>query len=335
MSSSESSPAAKRQRTEHAPVTRSDTWRNDGNVVLQAGNIQSRVHWRTTPAARTAQPLGQPSRSDSPAARTAQPLGQPSVDECPVVELSDDPKDVEYLLKALYTPTFLSQELLPFPAVGALIRLGRKYDFKDLFDSAVRRLTFEYPTTLEKFDAVAKVFKTIEMYPGLGFDIIALASENNILSVLPSAYYCAASAFSSADLFRGIQRSDGTMAFLPPADLARCVSAREKLLAKQFQPGYTLEWARTWDPAYCTHAECRTIRQTLLSDYMDDGKIGALELSGSPIIMLNDSIRSSLRLCFLCATYRDKCIAAGRKKIWEELPGFFDLPPWSELKNDI
>jgi hypothetical protein len=34
-----------------------------------------------------------------------QPVDQDSVDGCPVVEISDDPVDVEYLLKALYNPS--------------------------------------------------------------------------------------------------------------------------------------------------------------------------------------------------------------------------------------
>ncbi|KAJ6519069.1 hypothetical protein C8R45DRAFT_950158 [Mycena sanguinolenta] len=42
-------PPAKRQRTGDAPtrpITRSDyLWIDDGNVVLQAGDLQFRVHW--------------------------------------------------------------------------------------------------------------------------------------------------------------------------------------------------------------------------------------------------------------------------------------------------
>jgi hypothetical protein len=136
-----------------------------------------------------------------------QHVDQDSVDGCPVVEISDDPVDVEYLLKALYNPsvhltclkacsdfiltcsTFHCQKVLPFPVVGALVRLGRKYDFKDLFDSAVARLTSRYPTTLQAFDALVLQPTTMEYYGALDFDIVTLASENNILSVLPCAYY--------------------------------------------------------------------------------------------------------------------------------------------------
>ncbi|KAF8146845.1 hypothetical protein K438DRAFT_1868486 [Mycena galopus ATCC 62051] len=59
-----------------------------------------------------------------------QPPDQPSVEGCSLVELPDDAVDVELVLKALYTPTFLTQTALPMAAIGAFVRTGRKYDFK-------------------------------------------------------------------------------------------------------------------------------------------------------------------------------------------------------------
>jgi hypothetical protein len=76
--------------------------------------------------------------------------------------------------------------------VGALIRLGRKYHFKELLDSAVARLTLENPTTLEEFDAVtlkSLAAMSIVPYSGISIEIATLASENNLLSLLPSAYF--------------------------------------------------------------------------------------------------------------------------------------------------
>jgi hypothetical protein len=85
--------------------------------------------------------------------------------------------------------TFLGQTALPLPAIAALIRLGRKYDFRNLLEAAVSRLTFENPTTLEEYDALAPSTTRIVPYPGNGFDMAALASEHNILTALPCAYY--------------------------------------------------------------------------------------------------------------------------------------------------
>ncbi|KAJ7821105.1 hypothetical protein B0H14DRAFT_3876053 [Mycena olivaceomarginata] len=153
-----------RQRIEDAPPTRSTIWYKDENSaffdVLE----------------------GLP-----------QPNDQPTVDGCPLVETSDDAVvDVEYLLKALYTPIFLLQKALPFAVVAALIRLGRKYDFRDLLDTAVERLIFENPTTLEGYDALLNIDDTyrttrILHQPGILYEMLTLARENNIQSALPCA----------------------------------------------------------------------------------------------------------------------------------------------------
>jgi hypothetical protein len=42
-----------------------------------------------------------------------------------------------------------------------------------------------------------------------------------------------------------------------------------------------------------------------------------------------------MSLCTGCRSHANELLHKGRKKIWDELPGFFELPPWSELKNDL
>jgi hypothetical protein len=73
--------------------------------------------------------------------------------------------------------------VLPFPVVRAFIRLGRKYDFEDFFDSAVASLGSDYPTSIEAYDAEPPQTR-IEWYSALHLDIINLATENNIWSAL-------------------------------------------------------------------------------------------------------------------------------------------------------
>jgi hypothetical protein len=82
--------------------------------------------------------------------------------------------------------------------IAALIRLGRKYDFRNILHSAVERLTFENPSTLDAydvrmaFDGKNYISTRIVGYPGVLYDMLTVARENNILSALPCAYYRAA-----------------------------------------------------------------------------------------------------------------------------------------------
>lgn len=72
--------------------------------------------------------------------------------------------------------------------------MGRKYDFKDLLAAAVQRLTYEHPTTLEKYqqliqDNPASYLSTrIEHYKGLLFDIVRFGREAGLFTILPCAY---------------------------------------------------------------------------------------------------------------------------------------------------
>lgn len=247
--------------------------------------------------------------------------------------------------------TFLAQAALPLPAIGALVRLGRKYDFRDLLDSAVARLTFENPTTIEKLDALVingkpfpHITTRIVRYMGLMMDIITLARVNNILSVLPCAYYRALLHYTPVSwlgiiqywvfldspqeqLFDGVPRGDGTMAILAPEDQRQCMLARDRLMKARFQPGYSYGWLRKWeyDFSECANpASCAEARSARLHLYMDC----------VPPWILNRNPLDQRVWCSTCYRHVTESTLAGRKKLWEDLPKFFDLPPWSELKND-
>ncbi|KAJ7794538.1 hypothetical protein B0H14DRAFT_2392468 [Mycena olivaceomarginata] len=314
-------------QSEGTSVIRSEIWYEDGSVVLQAQDTQFRVHWGV---------LAQQSSFFRDIQDLPQPSNQPSVDGCPIVELQeDDSADVEYLLKVLYSSsvnisTLLTQTALPLAAVRALIRLGRKYDFSELLKSAVGRLQYENPTTLAGFEAImaTRPMKPYEPtrivhYPGILLDILTLARENELLSVLPCAYFRVISHCNP--LFDGVPRGDGTTAFLSAIDQRRCVISRDELVKARFQEGYPLGWLQNWefdsdcaDPAKCNHG-----RNTRVHYY----------IKCAPLWILYRSRDDQKVLCPACYGHATASTLAGRKKMWEDLPGLFALPAWSELKK--
>ncbi|KAJ7782695.1 hypothetical protein B0H16DRAFT_1298084 [Mycena metata] len=318
-------PPPKRQRTEDS-TTRSDIWYKDGSVILQVENIQSRVHWsllaQHSSFFRDLEHLPQPPDPD-----------QPTVDGCPVIVLSGDTRlDVDHLLRVLYDSCVLFLRRSLFPIIAALVRLGRKYQFTNLLNLAVERLSFENPTTLEAYDARVHdgvyTWTRIVEAPGTLFDILTLARENNILSVLPCAYYRVILQ-PRASLFDGIKREDGTVASLRPAELRQCLLGHEKLLKRQAGPGYTAGWLRQWDfDADCTNlVSCTQVRTGILQRYLETLNLWAL---GS--VSRKGIIKS---LCTHCKNHLEESFLAGRRKFWEELPSFFDLQNWAELSNDL
>ncbi|KAJ6497614.1 hypothetical protein C8R45DRAFT_983596 [Mycena sanguinolenta] len=309
-----SSPPAKRRRTEDASITRSKVWYNDGSVVLQAENTLFRVHWSV---------LSQHSSVFRSLKDLPQPSNQPAVDGCPIVELQDSALDVEHLLTPLYDPTFLSQNALPLAVIGALIRLGRKYDFKNILDSAVARLAFQNPTTLEEYDALIVTgnyaLTRIMSYPGYAFDLLTLARENNMELVLP------------LQILEATQTRGEKMPSLSVDDLYRCLIGRQKLVIKQYHPGHTLGWLREWPYTDCdSPAGCGAKRKSKFHSYMDQNVMKAFAM-----IPAEQDLEAIIGLCATCHQHVIESIISGRKKMWEELPGFFDLAPWNELKNDL
>ncbi|KAJ7686529.1 hypothetical protein B0H17DRAFT_713989 [Mycena rosella] len=318
----------KRQRTESAPsITRSSSvWYEDGSVVLQVESTQFKVHWGV---------LAQHSSFFHDMQGLPQPLDQPSVDGCAIVELLDPVVDVEHLLKALYHSTPLFKEALEFPVVAALIRLGRKYDFRNLLDIAVECLTLENPATILEYDA--RIFhnrhtpnrQRITPYPGLLFDMITLARENDIFTALPCAYYRAITTHDWASLFDGVPRGDGTCAALPAIDQRAFILGRERILHAQCANGNTFGWLRSWaNRVGCSNpALCNAWRDQICDLFLTVPRLMAIP---EPT-----SIRSwTVRLCDPCAQHVERSVAAGRMRMWDALPALFDLPPWTELKND-
>ncbi|KAF7298010.1 BTB domain-containing protein [Mycena chlorophos] len=184
--SASDAPPAKRARTDDSSSTpvRSTIWHHDGSVVLEASGTQFRVHWSilTTHSSIFKDMYSVP-QPDAPG---------PMVEGCPVVELHDDPKDLEYVLGALYNPMLLGQKSFPFDVVAAFVRLGRKYDFADLRKVGIERLEAENPSTLAGYVAVeARKFKLqhIQYRAGYRVDVVNLLQEQQLISSLPYAYY--------------------------------------------------------------------------------------------------------------------------------------------------
>jgi hypothetical protein len=95
----------------------------------------------------------------------------------------------------LHCSALFHQKATPFPYIASFVRLGRKYDFKVLFDIAVERLAFESPTTLKEYDTLfdapkgtpPETTKTVP-YGGIYRDMLTLLRENGLQKMLPCAY---------------------------------------------------------------------------------------------------------------------------------------------------
>lgn len=332
MDSEPQSTAAKRQRTDDEaavsppPVSRVPAfWFEEGNIILQLESKQYRVHKSI---------LSMHSNFFKDLFQVPQPENEPLIEGCQVVQLfHDSVRDLEQVLSHLYYPYIMHdpQKTLSFASIAAMIRLGRKYGFTRLQANALRRLQTLFPKTLSTDGLRGHPQFTAEFL----LDVINLAEENSIKSILPAAYLQLCLTCSLDPILNGVQRKDGTQLRLSHESMTCCVLGREDLasqLPTLIFPSLLRE--PTNDPR--TSSMCpRGWSSPCNSSF---GAIRAAFLASSENKMkflkrpegINQLVAG---FCVECKKAIVERYTAGRKSVWDQLPSFFELPNWGDLKD--
>ncbi|TFK22935.1 hypothetical protein FA15DRAFT_671032 [Coprinopsis marcescibilis] len=338
MPTSTNGPPLKRRRTEEElednlqmteavnatpPVRSPEMWLDDGSVVLQAENVQFRVH-RTI--------LARNSGIFRDLFMVPQPKGEPSLEDCPIVLLPDSAEDVKHMLVSLYDRSYSSTEAMPFKVAAAMIRMGRKYDIPHLLNGGLNRLISEFPSKLAEWEKLPPHYTHLVQEEGLLFDIVNLALENNIQAILPAAYYLCVQDLN--DLLSGIKRSDGSIARLPSDVQRTCIIGRERILQSQSQ--YTFAWVElmgTGEQVDCSLPQvCTEIGNQLTKEiWIPLPDVSRTLEKWSSFISLFPEMTD--RACPNCREDARAIHESGRQRVWDMLPTFFDLPDWADLKN--
>lgn len=252
-----------------------------------------------------------------------QPAAEAGIEGCPIVHLSDTAEDIHHILTALYDKGHNMRQALPFPVIAALLRLGKKYEFDHLRDVALLRLTSEFPTQLEEWDTLPDRFTHIVDRKGLLFDVISLAIECGVQSILPTAYFLAAD--NVVLILSGQERDDGTIAQLPPVAQKACLLGREKLIIALADDTY--EWLN--GEKICEDCESTSCEKACLKMIQNIWRPRP-----DPTIALKKWLDVEVvGLCYLCLPEAEEIHEAGRYNLWYKLPSLFDLPSWSGLTN--
>ncbi|KAJ7650829.1 hypothetical protein FB45DRAFT_780081 [Roridomyces roridus] len=319
----------KRQRTENTDRTdlvRSKIWKSWGDIVLQAESTLFKVN-RTV--------LAQHSSVFEGMFSIPQPQDGETVDCCAVVELSDTAQDVELLLAALYDP-FHHQPKQPFEVVACMLRLGRKYEIDQFKDDAVSRIRQAFPNRPEPWGEVSK----IEDRAGLVLDLLNLAYETGLNTCIPTLALRCLEYWTLKDLFTGIPRPDGSRAI--PCDAIKLTLALGSEAIREAQ-------GRSFRAFLSKEESCRA---SCGSDHIVSRKryqygfraradksytTGVFIYAYLPGFTFQGVAVGTVSLCDKCAQeittsaeYRHH-----KTEVWPNLPGFFGLPEWKDLKDTV
>jgi hypothetical protein len=213
---------------------------------------------------------------------------------------------------------------LPFAVVAAFLRLGTKYEIPDLRAEATKRLVTDYPLGLELLEPRTNEKISIQPYYGKIFDVVNLAREMGILSILPVALYsCCCN--DNQIILEGCYKQDGKYVALSSADQKICILAKDKLLAFQVQE--TFGWLGVdISEDICPQSRCKNLRKRVFQlIWLPKPKCVALEF-WQP--------KWSDELCVHCGAAAHVVHVAGRAEIWRQLPSIFGLPGWDDLLKE-
>ena len=83
---------------------------------------------------------------------------------------------------------FNSDKTISVERIAAMVRLGRKYELTTLYEEAMRRLQSDFPSDLPAWKKVCvQKRRNFTQNKRNLIDIVNLAVEQNLLSVLPTA----------------------------------------------------------------------------------------------------------------------------------------------------
>ncbi|KAH6907602.1 hypothetical protein BKA70DRAFT_1189582 [Coprinopsis sp. MPI-PUGE-AT-0042] len=329
----------KRQRCDgkasESGVKRStEIWFEDGNLILQAENVQFKTHRgllaRHSSVLRDMLSVPQPEVQDEDGL----------VEGCPVVILNDQAKHWATVLAVLYDGLhqFLgsSSKALPFGLVDAMLRLGHKYEFSVLQQTALDYFSKQFSkeeddfyyteTSMDKGDDGAFCYLDADHSFN---DVINLAVSLRLNCTLPAillqALILANSPFS---FFEGTKSASGVITKLPHDIEMLLVQshARLAILVAKNQFAYltddALPAASCQHPTICSKA-LRTAASVCWNPTVNyDAAFDAYHIP-------------NLKPTF-CPTCRDFVYAtfvAGKSASWNALPGIFGLPGWEDLRN--
>ncbi|CAA7266007.1 unnamed protein product [Cyclocybe aegerita] len=317
----------------NSPFKRHESlWLEDGNVILQAEDTQFRVHRSMLARHSTI-------FKDIFSIPQQDQIMDPIVDGCPVVSLSDSAEDLEHILLIFYdNHRFLDlREKLSVGAIAAMLRMGKKYDIAYVQDEALRRLRREFPTTIMSRWQLNTIFNVIDYGPDASkavSAIIALAREHGVPSILPAAFLH----YIETTMLEEILDTDDSE--LPRDARRQCILGRDKFIHTAHSK--ILSWLHlpTFMPAHsCAQpTTCHTQRDAVFKDLCNTLCIGnAGKLQWELVLHLARSIADSLgerrSLCTACTLSISSCIETSFNELWLDLPNFFRLPGWDQLKD--
>ncbi|KAJ7052895.1 hypothetical protein C8F01DRAFT_1169206 [Mycena amicta] len=292
-------------------IVHSDLWFDDGNLLVQAQGTQFRVFRGTLVY-------------HAPGIKALLDSEDPEqIAGTPVLVLSDSSEDLEYVFRTLFYLDYPDSEPIPMAVVTAFARIGRKYGMDKLLRSAITRLTAAFPSTLEGWLDTAPANAAIlcdadkSVRNEIAGATLLLARELNIPRLLPPIFFY----FSHPEKF-SLLVSEQPVA-IAEADRKTILNGyKARLQAQRELLHKWLEPEEEDNPSCVASENCELERLKASMTIWLPGEAGS---------RFGWRARWAEGLCAPCRKAAKISHELGAKRMWDAIPGMFDLAPWKEL----
>ncbi|KAJ7055745.1 hypothetical protein C8F01DRAFT_1062537 [Mycena amicta] len=306
---------------------RGDIWMPYGDIILQAESTQFRVNRDV---------LAQHSPVFSDMFTVPQPADEPTVEGCHIVHLAGDSAyDWISLLDLIYDP-YAEGEGLTLYAIEVMLALGQKYEMAKIRQHAIFCIESDFPDTKAAFDLLqsyrSQIPRKICHQAGLAVSVLNLADTYGIKTSMPVLALHCLNLYSMDSLINDkVCRPDGSHIVLHDNLKFMLSVAAERIMQQQEKLFHWLELDNeSVIPAEaCEADDCDT----------DRGKIHRVVVRGRKekrymLLETWEGLKCRAFVCTPCFEEAKTRWNADRAISWTNLPSFFGLPKWDDLKND-
>ncbi|KAI5896302.1 uncharacterized protein SCHCODRAFT_02614512 [Schizophyllum commune H4-8] len=329
--------AHKRKRTAmeaemDKPPTRSKIWFEDGNIVLQAENVQFKFY-------KGLLSTYSPFFMDVFAVPQPVPISDADmVEGCQVMKLPDTAADAEYMLSYIIEPK-LSTATPSIADMIAALKMGHKYLISSLWEDTVERLRYEFPDTLDEYmkrPVAQGTLRFTRMHLSTTREhllhLVDVVRSTGLQRILPILCLSAVDSGKLLNLLiDGIPdtpRLDGPSVetrLMLLGGRTRALASTQTATRNVFVPASMPEGCS--QPSVCSE-DRRNLRDVFLTRLENGGRLAIFEDW--------DEILAGQLGKFMCLACEHDLLQkrrAAQQVIWDALPSFFGLPVWAELKN--
>ncbi|KDR86012.1 hypothetical protein GALMADRAFT_132623 [Galerina marginata CBS 339.88] len=302
-------------------------WFDDGNVILQAENTRFRVHYTI---------LSRHSQVFQDMFSLPQPEEEALFDGCPLVHVSDAPDDWSNIFSILYdhNVSYASTFDFALPILASMLRIGKKYEFEHLQFLALERIRMELPNSIDGWEHTfgpENPMNGLLVESDYEVDTINVLLETGFLTLLPMAYFLCVSSLMPISICGGHVNVDNQISYLSTESIKTLTVARQAIsnaiMSHEFPWTTGFRSQSAIPTAECqTKVKCESRRSMVLAE---------LTPGPSPYGALISPVHSGILhgYCDSCACEIRNIYYAGREVIWDNLPSYFGLPKWEDLRD--